>query len=245
MMRQRATFGAVLAGCMALSAAAHANEDAFVEANILGIFYHELGHAIIDIEGLPIFGQEEDAADVFSILMIDAYFDPDTALDLAYNVALGFWGEKVMRETEGYENAYWGVHGPDEQRFYNTVCLFYGADPDLRDDFAEEMDLPEERADLCPDEFTLANDSWGPVLDELEALEDGWPLVFTEGTGFAAEIIAAEVELLNEHVQLSHELLVSVQDCGEANAFYQLDTVEIVFCSEFEPYLREMYQRLN
>lgn len=239
-MRQRVIFGAVLAGGVALSGMAQANEDAFVEANILGIFYHELGHAIIDIEGLPIFGQEEDSADVFSILMIDAYFEPDTALDLAYSVALGFWGEKVMREAEDCENAYWGVHGPDEQRFYNTVCLFYGADPDARDDFAVEMDLPDERAELCPDEFTLANDSWGPVLDELEALEDGWPLVFTEGTGFAAEIIAAEVEVLNQRISLSHELRVSVQDCGEANAFYELDAVEIVFCSEFEPHLRKM-----
>ncbi|MBN2760426.1 MAG: hypothetical protein JXQ79_07990 [Rhodobacteraceae bacterium] len=244
-MRQYAVFGAILAGLVAFGTMAKADEDAFVEANILGIFYHELGHAIIDIEGLPIFGQEEDAADVFSILMINAYFDADTALDLAYDVALGFRGEAVMRDAEGYETEYWGVHGPDEQRFYNTVCLFYGGDPDSRDDFAAEMDLPEERAEICPDEFTLANDSWGPVLAELEALEDGWPLVFTEGRGFAAEIIAAEVEVLNQHLQLSHELLVSVQECGEPNAFYHLDTVEIVFCAEFEPYLREMFQRLQ
>lgn len=33
-------------------------KDDFVEANILGIFYHELGHALIDIEDIPIFGQE-------------------------------------------------------------------------------------------------------------------------------------------------------------------------------------------
>lgn len=244
-MRQHTVFGAVLSGALVLSTTAKADEDAFVEANILGIFYHELGHAIIDIEGLPIFGQEEDAADVFSILMIDSYFDEETALDLAYNVALGFWGEAVMRDAEGFETEYWGVHGPDEQRFYNTVCLFYGGDRDSRDDFAAEMDLPEERAEICPDEFTLANDSWGPVLEELEALEDGWPLVFTEGQGFAAEIIAAEVEVLNQHLQLSHELLVSVQECGEPNAFYHLDTVEIVFCAEFEPYLREMSRRLN
>ena len=34
------------------------------------------------------------------------------------------------------------VHGPDLQRFYNLVCLFYGADPDTRDDFAADMNLP-------------------------------------------------------------------------------------------------------
>jgi len=51
----------------------------FVESNILGIFYHELGHAVIDTENVPIFGQEEDAADVFSIFMVDALFDGQTA----------------------------------------------------------------------------------------------------------------------------------------------------------------------
>ena len=32
--------------------------------------FHEFGHALIDVLGLPIFGQEEDAADVLSALMI-------------------------------------------------------------------------------------------------------------------------------------------------------------------------------
>lgn len=47
-------------------------QDRFIAANILAVFYHELGHAVIDVEDLPIYGQEEDAADVFSIFMIDA-----------------------------------------------------------------------------------------------------------------------------------------------------------------------------
>lgn len=31
-------------------------QDAFVEANILSFFYHELGHAVIDLMEVPIFG---------------------------------------------------------------------------------------------------------------------------------------------------------------------------------------------
>ena len=44
------------------AAQAQTSEDDFVEANILSVFYHELGHALIDIMALPVFGQEEDAA---------------------------------------------------------------------------------------------------------------------------------------------------------------------------------------
>ena len=87
---------AAIAATLALAAPpALANEatEAFVEANLLATLYHELGHAFIDIEGVPIFGQEEDAADVLSILLIDAFFEEEDAVALAYDTAFGFLGE--------------------------------------------------------------------------------------------------------------------------------------------------------
>jgi hypothetical protein len=42
-------------------------------------FYHGLGHTVIYAVQRPIFGQEEDAADVFSILLIDEIFEPESA----------------------------------------------------------------------------------------------------------------------------------------------------------------------
>ena len=72
-------------------ACAQTDEDRFVEANLLSIFYHEMGHAMIDVLRLPVFGQEEDAADVASILMIDGFYDEEVAQDLAYDAAFGFW----------------------------------------------------------------------------------------------------------------------------------------------------------
>ena len=50
-------------GCVA-----DTSENEFVTSNILSIFYHEIGHAIIDTLRLPVFGQEEDAANFLSIL---------------------------------------------------------------------------------------------------------------------------------------------------------------------------------
>ena len=34
----------------------------YIESNTLAIFYNELGHALIDVLNIPIYGQEEDAA---------------------------------------------------------------------------------------------------------------------------------------------------------------------------------------
>ncbi|WP_296645015.1 DUF4344 domain-containing metallopeptidase [Roseinatronobacter sp.] len=244
-MRKRIilTFMAMIGSTSSLSA--DTAEDTFVEANVLGIFYHELGHAVIDIEQVPIFGQEEDAADVFSIFLIDALFDEETATSLAYDASLGFWGEVLAREADGYDMTWWSVHGPDEQRFYNTVCLFYGADPDERETFAEDMELPEERAEYCPDEYDLAAASWGAILDDIETREAGMPIVFESGEGFAADILRHEVALLADEIRLAQPLRVSVQECGEANAFYDLETIEIIFCSEFEAHLRRIFHLIQ
>lgn len=153
---------------LAYPAWADAERETFVEANLIGIFYHEFGHALIDVMTLPVFGQEEDAADVASILMIHALYDEESATDLAYGAALGFLAEEQATDAA----IYWDVHGPDAQRFFNTVCLFYGAYPEGRSDFAADFDLPEERVLTCPEEFELAEDSWGAVLDDIAGAGD-------------------------------------------------------------------------
>ena len=218
-------------------------EDAFVEANILGIFYHELGHALIDVMQMPVFGQEEDAADVASILLIDHLFEPESALDMAYDVANGFWAEAVANAE--YPVPYWDTHGPDEQRFYNTVCLFYGGDPDTRDDFAEDMELPEERAEYCVEEYELAADSWGAVFDEL--YDGGEPMQFTAEVeeSFTAGLIEAEVEALNSDFGFPSAVQVITGECGEANAFYDPSDQSIIMCEEFERHLRLLYGMLQ
>ncbi len=122
----------------------------FVSANLIAIFYHELGHALIDIMKLPIFGQEEDAADVLSVVLIDALFNEEIAQSVAYDTAHGFLGDVKLRTSSGGDVAYWDVHGPDLQRFYTFVCLFYGGNPDQRDGFAEDFELPEARQRHLP-----------------------------------------------------------------------------------------------
>ncbi len=236
------------AACMALATPAvafdpAADEDvtAFVEANLLGIFYHELGHALIDILDLPIFGQEEDAADVASIFLIDAFYDEETAVSLAYDTAFGFLGEA---DEVGDDVAWWDNHGPDLQRYYNLVCLFYGANPDEREDVAQDLGLPEERADYCPDEYDQAAASWGGALDSIAGQGRSFRFVGVEGTSasamFTGQVIAAEIEALNAEFKLPATLDIRVESCGEANAFYDPGETAIIMCTEFTPFLSRM-----
>lgn len=214
---------------------------AYVESNLLGIFYHELGHALIDILGLPIFGQEEDAADVLSVFLIDALYEEESAVQLAYDTAFGFLGEAEQTD----EVLFWDVHGPDLQRYFNAVCIFYGANPEEREDVAEDLGLPEERAEYCPDEYDQANHSWGAALDEVAHFRGGNSLqigdveVDTDGGVLTEEVIRAEVEALNAEFRLPETLIVSVIPCDVANAWYDPEAVEIVMCTEFADWLVE------
>ncbi len=239
-MKAAATLAALIACAAPATARTASDLSAFVEANVLGIFYHEMGHAAIHTEGLPIFGQEEDAADVFSIFMIDALFDEDTAQSLAADAVLGFEGEARLREDAGEEVAWWDVHGPDEQRVYNTACLFYGANPDARRDFAAIVALPEERALGCPEEYDQAAESWGAVLDGMEDVAGRPPLTFRGDGSPASAVLAEEVRQLNAELRLAAPVTVAVERCGEANAFYDPERHRITFCSEFTDHLRDI-----
>lgn len=217
------------------------DEHAYVAANLTGIFYHELGHAVIDLNEVPIFAQEEDAADVFSVLLIDMLNDEEAAQSIAYDAAFGY-----IEDPEGLEDiSYWDVHGPDEQRFYNHVCLFVGAVPDIRQEFAEDLELPEERLESCADEYDLALESWNPIIEELAEKSSGnaieiAPDEIENGEShhqLTLSVIEQEVDALNADFALPETLTVRVVACGEANAFYDPDDISITICSEFVDHL--------
>jgi len=44
-------------------------------------------------------------------------------------------------------------HGTGLQRYYNTLCLAYGADPALFKDLIDKSDMPKDRAANCPNEY--------------------------------------------------------------------------------------------
>lgn len=232
-MKRAGLIAALLYAFAPVSAAAD-----FVENNMLAIFYHELGHAIVDHMQVPIFGQEEDAADTLSVVLIDALFKEKAAAQIAYDSANLFWAEATDRP------AFWDVHGPDEQRYYNTVCLFYGADPDLRQDFATELDLPAERAEGCFDEFALAADSWNAVLDEMEQDRELTGVLYVTGRDRRMDGIAEEIEALNNEFGWPVDVAVNIDECGEANAFYDPADGSITMCLELLEWLEEVESKL-
>lgn len=246
----RLTLAALLAlSAMPITAPASAQEAtdaqiAYVQGNILSIFYHELGHALIDILQLPVLGQEEDAADTLSVVLTNELWEEEFARETAWAASTSW--KLTAEEYAGEEQYYWGVHGLDLQRHYTHVCLFYGAAPEAREDFAAEFELPQDRAEGCADEYALAAGSWGVYLDQIAEGAPGESITMEVDLSDSMSILLGdEVATLNEYYLLPEGLTVSLEPCGEANAFYDPSAKAITMCTEYVDYLWEQAETLG
>lgn len=215
----------------------------FVESNISETLYHELGHALIDQLDLAVFGPEEFAADFFAIVLINRLHDEATVVRMAYDIAAAYDAGAVKEARHAEDLAMWDAHGTDGQRYYNLVCHMYGANPQERDDVANELGLPDERADTCEDEYALSARAWGGVLDRIaegapgHSLKVDWVL---DEQSHLARYVAQDVERINAIMSLPEDITVSVIPCGEANAFYDPGPREITICTELGDYLADL-----
>lgn len=132
----------------------------------LFIFFHEAGHALIDLYDLPITGKEEDAVDqLATLILLEAGEDGENA---ALDGASSFLTEEeeASEDEAGFEElAFWDEHSLDEQRFYNIICWLYGKDPEGYAYLVEDETLPEERAGSCPGEYERMSKAWDTLLE--------------------------------------------------------------------------------
>jgi Putative metallopeptidase len=118
------------------------------------VTFHEVGHAAFDMFGVPIFGHEEDAADNFATF-ITLQFGKGQARRLidgaawAWRAYLGDYQRNPMVQTR--LAAFATDHGLPQERFYNLVCLAFGANSREFADFASF--LPPTRAPNCSHEY--------------------------------------------------------------------------------------------
>ncbi len=173
----------------AQAAVAQGLQEDYVVSAVLDFFiYHEAGHAIIDLWQLPITGREEDAADQFATLVLLSgtgwftdHSSPLTDAELEKALAAAdFWGLlrtpfkilAAMPDSAAYVQPpfFSDEHSMYEQRYYNTLCWLYGAQPDRLGflvDWNSSVDrglLPRERARRCSAEYEQMRRAWEVIL---------------------------------------------------------------------------------
>ena len=127
---------------------------------VLGQFFyavaHEAGHAMFDLLGVPIFGHQEDAADQFAGYII-LQFGKAEARRLIVGAANSYSKYVKNPTVTAPLTAFSDEHGPPAQRYYNLLCLAYGADPVVFADVVDKNYLPKERARLCRGQYGELN----------------------------------------------------------------------------------------
>ncbi|HYJ46990.1 MAG TPA: DUF4344 domain-containing metallopeptidase, partial [Pyrinomonadaceae bacterium] len=127
-------------------------------------FYHEMGHALIDVYKIAHTGKEEDAADELStyILINEGGEEGELA---ALNGAENFYREAAEDNDLG-EDQFADSHSLDKQRFYNVICWVYGSNTKKYAELTKGKDpiLPEGRADGCEQEYERITKAWQALL---------------------------------------------------------------------------------
>jgi len=118
------------------------------------VMLHELGHALFDIQEIPLFGREEDAADQLAALLMLQFGNKValTTIKGAYNTWHHLNAESKGEVRPSREA---DVHSLSIQRSYNTLCMAYGKDPETFGELAERL-LPRIRRANCPFEYQQA-----------------------------------------------------------------------------------------
>lgn len=118
---------------------------------VMDVFLHEAGHAVFDLLQVPLFGREEDAADQFSVYMM-LKMEKDEARRLIMGTAFQYQNDVQSPTVTLPLQKFADAHGTPSQRYFNVLCLAYGADKELFADFVSKGLLPKERAESCEDE---------------------------------------------------------------------------------------------
>lgn len=134
--------------------------DEAVRGATASTFFHELGHALVDAWKLPITGKEEDAVDQLSTVVLINRTDAGEQMALAGAVSFRLYAEL----SKGEKKIYWDEHSLDEQRFYDTLCMLYGHNPEKYEYLIKQGTLPDERAGNCQADYQRIEKAWRVLL---------------------------------------------------------------------------------
>jgi Putative metallopeptidase len=129
---------------------------------------HEVGHAVFDIYHVPIFGHSEDAADNFATYVM-LHFGKQQAWRWINGAAWAWRGyvadyrtnPVIQEQLAGFASN----HGQPQERFYNLMCLAYGADPATFADLTKDGFLPPNRAPDCKYDYKTLVDAFDQEIE--------------------------------------------------------------------------------
>ena len=208
------------------------------------VFYHELGHGLIDVLDLDVVGAEENVVDEFSTMLLILQGRRDNRQIEALLSTARFWALASSPAEEAMR--YYSEHDFNSKRFFNIVCLLHGSDPGRFYPIMTELDIPERRARRCELEFHEKSENWVNILaphvrgNAPADRQGSFVVQYAPAQSEAAQGVARIwqqtrfVESLALEAgaifPLPSDLPVIARECGMANAFW--DGRGITLCYE-------------
>lgn len=215
----------------------------FAVNNALFVLYHEVGHLIIDQLRLPILGREEDAADNIATWTMLTTATPDSHAALA-DAAYGWRLSGLAYNTELESDTLYGEHSLDQQRAYQIVCHMVGHDDSGFRAIAAAYGIDRNRQESCFWDWDLMNRSMRDLIRThvtLKVEPGGIEITYQDVSGRlgeAAQVLRASGIFERVAAEVAQEwpmrrpVSFNAKRCGEANAFYDADRIEVIFCYE-------------
>lgn len=125
---------------------------------------HEAAHAVFDLLKIPVFGREEDAADLLSAYIM-LQLGKSEARRLIIGTAYQYRTDVKDPTVTVMVKSFSDEHGLPAQRFYNVLCIAYGADKTLFSDVVKYGYLPKERAENCESEYKQVDFAYRNLLN--------------------------------------------------------------------------------
>lgn len=211
----------------------------FAINNSLFTLYHEVAHLLIDRLHLPVLGREEDAADNIATWMLLQKGTPDA------NEALKDAARGWMLTGDSYDNVFTdddfaSGYSPDRQRSLQIVCMMVGADGAAFRQVAERYAIHPERQDTCFFDYDMLDRSLRSILPsegsgtrvDVRYQSGGHSLRLAERIFRNSGIFEDVAEEVRQNYRLEGRVRFTAKSCHEPNAFYDAQTVEIIFCYE-------------
>jgi hypothetical protein len=241
-----------LAQAQDLTKAQRAEVRRFAYNNSLFVLYHEVAHLLFHQLDLPILGKEEDAADNMATWTLLNKRTPQADRALA-DAAQGWILSGIAYDSGGDEMDFAGAHSLDKQRAYAIVCLMVGMDDTAFRPIANEYRMDRDRQDSCYWDYDTVNRSLQGLLggrgnksgqgtDVTVTYHDVSGRLKAAADAFKSSGVFDEVaEELRQNYSLREPVAFNAKRCGEANAFYDPETVEVIFCYELMQDYMELY----
>jgi len=119
-----------------------------IVGTVVEALFHETAYALFDLLDVPIWGRIDDAADRLTAFVM-TQFGEDNARTAILGTAMFFdWSARTWTGKD-----FASAESPEAQRFFNFLCIAYGADPIAFDSLKTSGALPEYRAPQCAKEY--------------------------------------------------------------------------------------------